>query len=72
MNDNMINDFGTSLNIFNDSLNKACKLEVPKTSKHTIQNNPWITSGTIVAISHCDKLYNAWVKYIKKKCKEGD
>ena len=70
MNDNMINDFGTFLNIFNDSLNKACKLEVPRTSKRTIQNNPWITSGIIVAISQCDKLYNAWVKYRKKKCKD--
>ena len=72
MNDNMINDFGTFLNTFNDSLNKACKLEVPRTSKRTIQNNPWITSGIIVAISHCDKLYNCWVKYRKKKCKEDD
>ena len=30
MNDTIINDFGTFLN---DSLNKACKLEVPRTSK---------------------------------------
>ena len=30
INDNMINDFGTLLNIFNDSLNKACKLELPR------------------------------------------
>ena len=52
MNDNMINDYGTFLNIFNDSLNKACKLEVSRTSKRTIQNNPRITSGIIVAISH--------------------
>ena len=72
MNDNTINDFGTFLNIFNDSLNKACKLEVPRTSKRTIQNNPWITSGIIVAISHCDKRYNCWVKYRKKKCKEDE
>ena len=68
----MVNDFGTFLNIFNDSLNKACKLEVPRTSKRTIQNNPWITSGIIVAISHCDKLYNCWVKYRKKTCKEDE
>ena len=50
-------------------MSKACKLEVPRTSKRTIQHNPWITSGIIVAISHCDKLYNASVKYKKKNAK---
>ena len=44
---NKINDFGTFLIIFYDSF------EVPRTSKRTIQHNPWITSGITVAISHC-------------------
>ena len=72
INDKEINDFSTFIDIFNDNLDKTCKLDVPKTTKLTIQNNPWITSGIIVAVNQCDKLYEAWAKYRKKKCKDGE
>ena len=64
--DKEINDFSTFIDIFNDNLDKTCKLDVPKTTKRTIQNNPWITSGIIIAVNQCDKLYEAWAKYRKK------
>ena len=72
INDKEINDFSTFIDIFNDNLDKTCKLDVPKTTKRTIQNNPWITSGIIAAVNQCDKLYEAWAKYRKKKCKDGE
>ena len=72
INDKEINDFSTFIDIFNDNLDKTCKLDVPKTTKRTIQNNPWITSGIIAAVNQCDKLYDAWAKYRKKKCKDGE
>ena len=66
INDKEINDFSTFIDIFNDNLDKTCKLDVPKTTKRTILNNLWITSGIIVAVNQCDKLYGAWAKYRKK------
>ena len=49
-----------------------CKLDVPKCSKRTMQNNPWITGGIIASIELCHGLYNLWVKSRKVKCKEGE
>ena len=66
INDKEIIDFSTFIDIFNDNLDKTCKLDVPKTTKRTIQNNPWITSELIVVVNQSDKLYEAWAKYRKK------
>ena len=60
INDKEINYFSIFIDIFNDNLDKTCKLDVPKTTKRTIKNNPWITSGIIAAVNQCDKLYEAW------------
>ena len=48
--------FGTFINIFNKTLDQTCKLEKPKYSKRTMQNNPWITGGIIASINHCHEL----------------
>ena len=66
-----IDSFTTFAKIFEENLDKACKLEKPKSSKRTVQNNPWITAGIIASIKHCDSLYHKWVKYRNKKCKIG-
>ena len=47
-------------------------METPKCSKHTLQNNPWITHSIIVSVNQCDTLYHKWRKSRKKKCKEGE
>ena len=67
-----IDSFGKFTEIFQKNLDNTCKLKVPKTSKRTVQNNPWITSGIIASIKHCDELYYKWRKSRKKKCKEGE
>ena len=67
-----IDSFGTFNKIFRENLDKTCKLEVPKCSKRTVQNNPLISSGIIASVNHCDKLYYDWRKSRKKKCKEGE
>ena len=67
-----IDDFSSFIDTFDKNLEKTCKLEVPKTSKRTVQNNPWITSGIIAAVSHCDNLYDEWCKSRKKICKIGE
>ena len=67
-----IDSFGTFNKIFQENLDKTCKLEVPRCSKRTKQNNPWITGGIISSINHCDELYHKWCKSRKKKCKNGE
>ena len=64
----LLDDFGTFYQKFNTVLATTCKLDVPKCSKRTMQNNPWITGGLIVSINHCHHLYKAWVKARKVKC----
>ena len=66
------NCFGTFLNIFNEALDKTCKLETPKHSRRTMQNNPWITGGIISSINHCHELYRQWVKSRKVRCELGE
>ena len=69
---NEIDEFSSFIDIFDKKLDETCKLKIPKTSKRTVQNNPWITSGIIAAVSHCDNLYDEWCKSRKKICKNGE
>ena len=69
---NKIENFSSFLEIFKNNLDKTCKLEIPKTSKRTVQNNPWITSGIIASVKYCDDLYGEWRKSRNKKCKNGE
>ena len=43
-----------------------------KTSKRTMQHNPWITHSIIVSIEKCHELYKLWVKARKIICKKGE
>ncbi len=58
--------------IFGKALNLTCKLEKPKVTKRTYQNNPWITDSIITAIEKKHELKENWVRTIKKKQPGGD
>ena len=61
-------NFSDFLSEFNDQLDKACKLDQPKSSKRTAMNNPWITQGLITSIDKKYDLYDDWIKAKKEKC----
>ena len=64
--------FSTFIDKFNNALDKTCKLETPKHSKRTMQNNPWITGGIIASINKCHEFYRIWVKARKIICELGE
>ena len=68
----VIESFADFHNIYNNCVDRACKLETPKCSKRTAQNNPWITPGLITKITYQHELYDDWVKVRKIKCKYGE
>ena len=72
LNTNTVGNFTEFHDIYKQCIDKTCKLETPKCSKRTAQNNPWITPGLIVSINHQHELYNDWVKARKVKCKVGE
>ena len=72
LDNNAIANFTEFHDIYKECIDRKCKLEVPKCSKRTVQNNPWITPGLIVSINHQHELYNDWVKARKVKCKLGE
>ena len=43
----VIDNFTKFHDIFKECIDKTCKLETPKCSKRTVQNNPWITPALI-------------------------
>ena len=65
----VMNCFDSFIDTFNTAFDKCFKLETPKCTKRTMQNNPWITPGIITSINHCHKLYDNWVKARRIKCK---
>ena len=72
LDNSVIENFTTFHNIYKDCIDKTCKLETPKCSKRTAQNNPWITPGLTVSIAHQHKLYDDWVQVRKKTCPLGE
>ena len=54
------------------SIDEACKLRNPKSSKRNSQNNPWISKGLINSIAKRDRLYFKWKKTVSKNCKSGN
>ena len=69
---NYIENFTEFIRIFQDSLEATCKLETPKTTKRTFQNNPWITDSIIAAIERKHELKDEWIKTINKENPKGD
>ena len=62
------NNFSEFFSEFNEQLDKACKLDKPKSSKRTAKNNPWITQGLITSIEKKHDLNDNWKKAEKQKC----
>ena len=65
-------NFEEFTDFFNKTLDKNCKLETPKITKRTPQNNPWITDGLIESIHKKHKMKEEWVKTISHKQPSGD
>ena len=57
---------------FMTNLDKNCKLKVPRTTKRTPLNNPWITEGIIQACHRKHELKAEWKKTISKDKPNGD
>ena len=57
---------------FSTEIDKAFKLEVPKFTKRTYSNNPWIIEGIIQGVLHEAKLYVDWKKTCSKKLINGN
>ena len=54
--------FSQFLTTYNDCLDTACKLTIPKTSKRNQDNNPWFCPSIAQSINTRQKLYNNWNK----------
>ena len=67
-----IDSFDSFADIYQNEFETCFKLETPKCSKRTSQNNPWITPALIISIKHCHKLYDNWVNARKVKCTLGE
>ena len=52
--------FESFLTIFQEKIDKTCKLLTPKTSKRNFISNPWITEGLINSIEKKARLYYEW------------
>ncbi len=55
-------NFSDFIDSFNTALDKNCKLAVPKTTKRTPLNNPWITESIAEACDRKHELKNGWKK----------
>ena len=65
-------NFSAFTKSFSTAIDKAFKLKIPKVTKRTFTNNPWITEGIIQAVIHKAKLYKDWKKSFSKKYPEGN
>ena len=65
-------NFSQFTDLFAHALDATCKLERPKMTKRTLQNNPWITDSIISAIERKHELKDNWVESITKKLPGGD
>ena len=71
-NENELGTFEKFTGIYQESIDEACKLNVPKTTKRNRISNPWITAGLINAIDKKHRLLNSWKKSVTNKNKHGD
>ena len=65
-------NFDDFVNTYSSTLDKHCKLKVPKTTKRNPHNNPWITDGIIESVNRKYELKTEWTNTITKKSPEGD
>ena len=57
---------------FSRTLDKHCKLEVPKTTKRTPKLNPWITDGIILSVERKHELCKDWSDTVTNRNPGGD
>lgn len=57
--------FDQFIEIYQSSIDKSCKLAIPKTTKRNPINNPWITPGIIKSIATNDQLHEKWRRAVK-------
>ncbi len=55
------------MGLFQDCIDKSCKLEKPKFTKRNCINNPWITPAVLESIHKNDDMYKSWAKTFTKK-----
>lgn len=65
-------DFCEFVDCFKSTLDKHCKLEVPKTTKRTPKLNPWITDGIILSIDRKHELCKEWSDTVTNKDPSGN
>ena len=65
-------NFSNFHELFTETVDEACKLKVPKTTKRNNINNPWITDSLVHAISVKHKMFKNWKKTVSKKNPKGD
>ena len=65
-------DFPKFISTYNSCLDKACKLNVPKTSKRNQNNNPWFCPSIGNSVETKRKLYDEWNKTRTKVNPKGD
>ena len=72
----VVNDYLSNFSIFHDiftkTVDEACKLDVPKTTKRNNINNPWITESIINSVQTKHELFNSWKKTVSRKNPKGD
>ena len=66
------NNFSEFQEIFTGTMDRTCKLEIPKTSIRNNINKPWITDGLISAIQKKHKYHEDWKKTVSKNCPGGN
>ena len=65
-------EFTDFTELYSTTIDEACKLEIPKVTKRTHNNNPWITESLIDAINKKHALKKQWSKTTSKKNPKGN
>ena len=65
-------NFAEFVECFNKTLDKNCKLDVPKVTKRTPKLNPWITEGIILSVERKHELRKDWSNTVTPRNPEGN
>ena len=64
--------FSEFTDLYQSTLDGACKLDKPKLTKRTHKNNPWITEGIVIAVDRKHELRKEWSDTVTKKNPQGN
>ena len=65
-------NFSAFHEIFTKTMDDACKLKTPKTSKRNNISNPWITEDIIHSVETKHTLYKSWKRTVSRKNPKGN